>query len=39
LPCLLIEIDREEPAGLVQQERINADGVISDEVPTHYVIG
>jgi hypothetical protein len=38
LPCFLIEIDREEPAGLILQQRINADGVISDEVPTHYLV-
>jgi hypothetical protein len=38
LPCFLIEIDREEPAGLILQQRINADDVISDEVPTHYLV-
>jgi integrase len=36
---LLIEIDREEPAGLVLQKRIDTDGVISDEVSTHYLVG
>ncbi|HET6179034.1 MAG TPA: hypothetical protein VFE61_19045 [Candidatus Sulfotelmatobacter sp.] len=38
MPGFLIEIDCEEPAGLVLQERIYADGVVSDEVPTHYVV-
>ena len=34
----IIEIDREEPAGLILQKRINADSVISDEVPAHYLV-
>jgi hypothetical protein len=39
LPCFLVEINREKPAGLILQQRINADGVISNEVPTHYLVG
>jgi predicted acylesterase/phospholipase RssA len=39
LPCFLVEIDREKPAGLILQQRINADGVISNEVPTHHLVG
>jgi hypothetical protein len=37
MPCSPVEIDREEPASLILKKRINTDGVISDEVPTHYL--
>jgi len=38
LPCSLVEIDCEEPAGLILQQRINADSVIPDKVPTYYLV-
>ncbi len=39
LPGLLIEIDRQEPAGLVLQKRIDPDRMIADKMPTNNVIG
>jgi hypothetical protein len=39
LPGLLIEINRQEPAGLVLQEWIDSDCTIPDKMATHNVLG
>lgn len=39
LPCLLVKIHRQQPASLVQQERVDPDRVFADKVRTNNVIG
>jgi hypothetical protein len=39
LPRPLIEIDRQEPAGLVLQKRIDSDCMIPDKMTTQNVLG
>jgi hypothetical protein len=39
LPGLFIEIDRQEPAGLVLQKRIDSDCMIPDKMASHNVLG
>ena len=37
--CLLVKIDRQAPAGLVLEERVNPDRVFADKVRTNNIIG